>query len=306
MLSRGNGRQDIFLSDDDRHLFISLLEKLSERFNVEVYAYVLMGNHYHLLLKTIDANLSRAMQWFGTSFTRKFNLNNRQSGHLFQGRFKSIIVENAAYLLRLSCYIHRNPLRAGIVDRLSEYHWSSYRFYGYKKKPPDWLMTKTILDHLSGDDRNKAYRIKVQQYSDEKVRIWEDVKHGLIYGGQEFVSDLKARFLEDKKDVELPQYNSLFRDFDSDLLLKKASGILGFNLEAARNAKKIGSGEKDERDLLIYLLWKTGRVSNREIGTYFGLTYSAISRRVKVMNDRIPSEQKLKRKYQKIKSQIKV
>ena len=127
VLSRGNGHQDIFFGVDDRLLFCDLLAELSERFNFEIYAYMLMGNHYHLLLKTRDANLSRAMQWFGTSYTRKFDINNQRSGHLFQGRFKSIIVENDSYLLRLSCYIHRNPLRAGIVDRLADFPWSSYQ-----------------------------------------------------------------------------------------------------------------------------------------------------------------------------------
>jgi len=98
----------------------------------------------------------------------------------------------------------------------------------------------------------------------------------------------------------------MLREFNSDLLLKKATAILDFNLEAARNAKKIGPAEKDKRDLLIYLLWKTGRLSNREIGAYFGLTYSAISRRVKVANNRISEDKRLKGKYQRLKSQIKV
>ena len=267
---------------------------------------MLMNNHYHLLIKTIDANLSKAMQWFGTSYTRKFNLNNQSCGHLFQGRYKGIIVENDAYLLRLPCYIHRNPLRAGMVERLAEYDWSSYRFYAYKKKSPVWLKTQTILDQISGDDRHKAYRNKVQHYSDEKADIWEDVKHGLIYGSQDFVSELKARFLENRKDVELPQYNSVFREFDPDLLMEKASKILGMDLTAVRNAKKIGPGEKDNRDLMIYLLWKTGRLSNREIGAYLGLTYSSISRRVKVIADRISTDQKLEDTYKMLKSQIKV
>jgi len=91
---------------------------MSERFEIEIYAYVLMDSHYHLLLRTMRPNLSNSMQWLGTRYTRCFNLRNLQSGHLFQGRFKSIIVENDAYLLRLSCYIHCNPLSAGIVDRL--------------------------------------------------------------------------------------------------------------------------------------------------------------------------------------------
>ncbi|MFC1863317.1 transposase [Thermodesulfobacteriota bacterium] len=126
VLSRGNGRQDIFLTDDDRHLFLNLIEELSERFNIEMYAYVLMSNHYHLLLKTADAILSKAMQWLGTGYTRKFNINNHTGGHLFQGRYKCIIVENDIYILRLSCYIHRNPQRAGNIDRLAEYegYWN--------------------------------------------------------------------------------------------------------------------------------------------------------------------------------------
>jgi putative transposase len=306
VLSRGNGRQDIVFCDDDRHLFLDLLAEMSERFNLEIYAYVLMGNHYHLLLKTIDANLSKAMQWFGTIYTRKFNLKNQTSGHLFQGRFKSIVVENDAYLLRLSCYIHRNPLRAGIVERLADFPWSSYLYYGYRKKPPEWLKTKTILRQVSRENPSKAYRIKVQNYSDEKVSIWEDVKHGLIYGGQEFIEDIKTRFLGNKKDAELPQHNSLLRTCDPELILKGASKHLGFNLEAARKAKKIGPDDKDKRDLMIYLLWRTGRLSNSAIGAYFGLTYSAVSRRVKIIGDKLVSDRAVKGIYEDLKSQIKV
>jgi putative transposase len=306
VLSRGNGRQDIVLCDTDRYLFLDLLAQLSERFNLEIYAYVLMSNHYHLLLKTIDANLSKAMQWFGTTYTRKFNLKNQTSGHLFQGRFKSIIVENDAYLLRLSCYIHRNPLRAGIVERLADFQWSSYLYYAYRKKRPEWLRTKTILGQVSSENPHKAYRIKVQSYSDEKVSIWEDVKHGLIYGSQEFIEDIKERFLSDKKDAELPQHNSMLRTFDPELILKRASEHLGFNLEAARKARKIGPGDKDKRDLMIYLLWRAGRLSNSAIGAYFGLTYSAVSRRVKLISDKIDADQDVRGRYNDLKSQIKV
>ena len=118
VLSRGNGRQDTFLTDDDRVQFLDLLKEFSDRFGIEVYAYVLMGNHYHLLLKTPDANLSKGMQWFGTTYTRMFNLLNKRSGHLFQGRFKSIIIENETYLLRLSCYIHNNPVKMSKERRM--------------------------------------------------------------------------------------------------------------------------------------------------------------------------------------------
>ena len=256
VISRGNGGQDIFLTDDDRETFLGLLEVLSGRFNIEIYAYVLMGNHYHVLLKTIEANLSKAMQWFGTTYTRKFNLNHHSNGHLFQGRFKSIIVENDAYLMRLSCYIHRNPLRAGIVDRIAEYKWSSYLFYGYKKKGPDWLKTSVILDYLSKSDLYKAYRKKMQEYAEENQSVWEDVKHGLIYGSQDFVDKLKVRYLEGEKKIELPQHNSLFREFEPEILLKEAAGMLKYDIEGIRNNQRIRlrGNEKEKWDMLIYVL----------------------------------------------------
>ncbi len=285
---------------------MALLEEMYVRFNIEIHAYVLMGNHYHALFKTIDANLSKAMQWFGTTYTRKFNIINRTGGHIFQGRFKSILVQNDAYLLRLSCYIHRNPLRAGFVKRLADYRWSSYPYYAYKKTPPDWLTTKTILGQLSGADKHKAYRDMTQHYSNEEKSPWEDVKHGLLYGSQTFVAEIKERFRNDHKNVELPQHNSMFRECDPEVLLKTASALLTFDLASARNTRRISPLEKDHRDLLVYLLWQEGRLSNREIGDCFGLTYSAVSRRVKIVADKLAVDGDLKQKYETLKSQIKV
>ncbi|MBW1813733.1 MAG: transposase [Deltaproteobacteria bacterium] len=306
VMSRGNARQDIFRSDDDRKLFLFLLSDLSERYETEIYAYVLMNNHYHLLLKTKHANLSKAMQWFGTTYTRKFNLINLTSGHLFQGRFKSIIVENDAYLLRLSCYIHRNPLKAGIVQKLSDYPWSSYRFYAYKKKPPKWLNIKTILNQVSGQDRHRAYRTKVRQYSDEQGSVMDDIKHGLIYGSEKFIETIKNRFLKDTKEPELPQHNRLYKAFDPEALLQRASKMLDFDLETAICAKKISAQDKEKRDLLVYWIWKTGRLSNQEIGTNFGLTYSAVSKIVSQFSDRQLIKRRVEATLNRLNSQFKV
>ena len=133
VLSRGNERREIFYNAGDRRLFLRRLGEMAERYEIEVYAYVLMANHYHILMRTHRANLSKAMHWFGVSYTNRFNAMHGRSGHLFQGRFKSMLVENDAYLLGVSHYIHRNPLRAGIVKRLVDYPWSSYRAYAYGK-----------------------------------------------------------------------------------------------------------------------------------------------------------------------------
>jgi len=153
--------------NDDRILFLDLMGKTVELFNIEIYAYVLMTNHYHVLLKTNESNLSRSMQWFGATYTRRFNLRHKRSGHLFQGRFKSFLVQSDGYVLRLSCYIHRNPLRAGRVERLSEYRWSSYLTYGYNQKAEDWLNTKFLFSLFQGSQKEKsqAYRRMVREIS---------------------------------------------------------------------------------------------------------------------------------------------
>lgn len=116
VLSRGNERRDIFLDDDDRAMFLTGLAEAGERFAVDVLAYVLMGNHYHLLLRTRRANLSKAMQWLGLSYTTRFNFKQSRSGHLFQGQFKSMLVENNACLLQLSYYIHQKQFQPLAAD----------------------------------------------------------------------------------------------------------------------------------------------------------------------------------------------
>ena len=160
ILSRGNEQRNIFTDNDDRISFLEILGNMSERFEIEVYAYVLMNNHYHLLLKTNKPNISKGMQWFGTTYTRRYNVKHKRNGHLFQGRFKNFLVENDEYLMLLSCYIHRNPLRAGIVRRLVDYPWSSYPVYAYGKKSPEWLRTAPILSHFDTKDKlEKAAKI---------------------------------------------------------------------------------------------------------------------------------------------------
>ena len=115
VLSRGNERRDMFLDDDDHRMFLTGLAESGERFAVDVFAYALMGNHYHMLLRTRRANLSKAMQWLGLSYTTRFNFKHSRRWHLIQGRFKSMLVQNDAYLLQLSYYIHRSPFRAELA-----------------------------------------------------------------------------------------------------------------------------------------------------------------------------------------------
>ena len=127
-----------------------------------------------------------------------------RSGHLFQGRFKSIIVENDTYLMRLSFYVHRNPLRAGIVQRLADYKWSSYPVYAYGKKARDWLSSEFIFAQLNAKDKHKAYREKAQRYAKEEKHLWEELRYGMFLGSKRFVDKIRSVYLPDKPHQEIP------------------------------------------------------------------------------------------------------
>jgi len=226
VLSRGNAGEHVFKDPKDRLTFLDIIGNASERFSLDVFAYVLMDNHYHLLLRTNRTNLSKAMQWLGTTYTRRFNNRHHRNGHLFQGRFKSIIVENESYLVQLSCYIHRNPLRAKMVERLIEYSWSSYPAYAYGKRVPEWLNMSLILNRSNSKDKHKAYREKVQRYAKEESKLWEDFRHGFIIGTGEFVKQLRASYVTDEPDSDMPQQRSIYRSVDLLTLLDKWSTVL--------------------------------------------------------------------------------
>ena len=305
-MSRGNERKDIFRDDEDRKTFLNVIGEMSERYAVDIFAYVLMDNHYHLLLRTNHANLSKSMQWLALTYTRRFNNRHFRSGHLFQGRFKSIIVENDAYLMRLSCYIHRNPLRAGMVSRLSDYPWSSYKIYAYGEKSPDWLLTKPILSQFSARDKHKAYRAKAQNYAEEEKSLWEDFRHGLVIGTKEFVDRIRSQYIPDEFHKDIPLQRALARSRDPKEILEKASKLLNIDIDFIRDSRRIPKSIKDDRDILVYLVWQTCLLTNEEVGQLFGMTYSAVSRVLNSMRNRLKKESGLLKKYNRIYAQFKM
>lgn len=306
ILSRGNQRQDIFLNDSDHHLFLDTLGQMASRYDIDIYAYVLMGNHYHLLLKTHNANLSKAMQWFGTTYTRRFNIGHNCSGHLFQGRFKSFIVQNDAYLTQLSCYIHRNPLRAGIVQRLADYRWSSYPVYAYRKKAPEWLNTGLILSQFGTENPHQAYRKKVQNYSGEEKSLFEDLRYGIFLGTNSFADRLKKRFVKTTLQPDLPQQVKLVKDIDAETTIEKLTQALNCRVDKFRKSLRISKADKMNRDLMLYLLWDSGFFTNRQIGELLGLSYSSVSRRAAMVRTSIQRDTLLLEKVQQLSALIKL
>ena len=307
VLSRGNERQNIVTNDDDRNLFLNTLGEMGERFEIDIFAYVLMDNHYHLLFRTNRANLCRNMQWFGATYTKRFNLRHSRSGHLFQGRYKNMLVQNDAYLLQLSYYIHRNPLRAGMVKRVADYKWSSYRTYAYGKSHQNWLNEDVILLQFTNvKDKHLAYRESMQKYSKEEQRTWEDLRHGIFVGTEKFVKKIKKRYLPDIPHTELPHQKQVTKSVNLDRVVSQAAGILKCDMELCRKSARISKSSTLDRDLLIYTAWQLGVATNQQIGEKFGLTYSSVSQRARVIKEKLHKDKSLVKKYQHFKSLMKI
>jgi REP element-mobilizing transposase RayT len=307
ILSRGNEQRDIFFDDTDRRMFLEAIGEMAQRFEVDPFAYVLMGNHYHLLLRTCRANLSKGMQWLGVTYTNRVNARHSRSGHLFQGRFKSMLVQNDAYLMRLSYYIHRNPLRAGMVERLADYPWSSYRAYAYGKLAAEWLNTEVILSQLANaGNMHKAYRENTQKYAGEESRLWEDLHHGFILGTDQFVKEIKARFLPEPLKQDIPQQKLLKQDVGLDHIITEAASFLGCDMEHFRTAARLSPRRVLERDLLLYGIWQLGVRTNSQIGEIFGLTGSSVSRRVAVLKAEAANDKSIRNRIAELKSLMEI
>ena len=203
-------------------------------------------------------------------------------------------MQNDAYLLQLSHYIHRNPLRAGIVRRLADYRWSSYKVYAYGRKTPRWLSTDLILAQFEGQqDRHKSYRGQVQQYAREEKHVIEDIRNGLIFGSMQFREKIRKKFLPSKLDSAVLQQNQLAITVDLESFLAKAARRLKCDVKYFVQAKRLSGADKDKRDLLLYFIWRAGHLGNEQIGNLFGISYSAVSHTVSSIKAKIKKDQKL-------------
>jgi REP-associated tyrosine transposase len=199
VMDRGDQREAIYRDDEDRERFLKTLGEICERTGWRLHAYVLMSNHYHFMLETPSANLVEGMRWFQTTVTVRYNRRHRLSGHLFQGRYKAVLVdpEERGYFATLSDYIHLNPVRArlvGLDQRLFDYRWSSYPHYVTRRDRPSWLEPRIVMEELGFEDtsagrRGYAERMRIRAVSElengESSEMGE-LRRGWCLGGAGF------------------------------------------------------------------------------------------------------------------------
>ncbi|NTV27845.1 MAG: hypothetical protein HGA93_04090 [Methanothrix sp.] len=305
MLSRGNQRQAIFTDDEDRLMFLERLSEVADRFEVQFYAYVLMDNHYHLLLRTRRANLSKAMQWLGVAYTSRFNLKNQCSGHLFQGRYRSIVLEKDPYLLELSRYIHLNPVRAGMVKRPEAYRWSSYPSYLSSEPCPEWLRREDILGQM---DKNPVKgRRKYRQFVEEGlVREIRDplkaVMGGIALGSETFWEEIRDRVQGLRGGGEVPALREIHRKTEAGLIVEKIASFYGVSAETiTRLEHPIHPGTQ----VAMYLTRKKTDLSLHEIAAIFGERhYTAVSAAFRRVEGKREREQGFDRELKKIEEEF--
>lgn len=232
--SRGNERKAVFQSTRDREKFLSYLESAHGRYGAVIHVYCLMENHYHLLLETPRGNLSQIFHHINGAYTTYFNIKRRRSGHLFQGRFKGILVERDAYCEELSRYIHLNPVRAGLVKSPSEYGWSSYRYYIGSKKEPNWLTTELLLGYFGGRGQS-GYR-RYREFVEKGVTMeFESPLSGVIastfLGSAKFIKRIKEEYLEDMKNDKrnIPAVKQVLRGPSLEQIEKAVDRVVGRN-----------------------------------------------------------------------------
>jgi putative transposase len=268
--SRGNERKDIFREDRDRLLFLSLLAAAVKRFRWRLHEYCLMTNHYHLVIETPFRTLAKGMHWLNSEYVRIFNKRYERVGHLFQGRYKGILVDEQNYLDEVRRYTVLNPVRAGMVADPAEYRWSSYRAHAGLELIPEWLYSEWLFDlHTERPKCHEMYREYVTAKIGATESIWEKLVGQIYLGSAEWIEKMRRVVAEKPRSDEHAMTQRLIPRLKMATVVKAV-------------AKTCGIDEKDLRHrhggfprmLAAWIAWNEGLLRLREIAAALRLRSS--------------------------------
>ena len=285
--ARGNERKAIFKSNQDRVKFLSYLETAHKRYGALIHGYCLMDNHYHLLLETPGENLSQVMHHINGAYTTYYNVKRKRSGHLFQGRYKAIVVEKDAYCQELSRYIHLNPVRAGIVKSVDEYPWSSYLSYIGKREEVEWLETGYVLAYFG--KRVGTARRKYREFVEEAIgKSMEDplkqVHASTILGGASFIAWVQDKIEGNTKESDRRDVPAL-KALTSQPSLQKIQQVVAEVLkDDVSLIRKVG----------MCISQDTGGHTLGEIGQRYGMQGAAVCQSNRRFRQKIEKDRRLK------------
>jgi putative transposase len=297
VMNRGQGKKDIF---HDKVYYDAFLEILSEsviKFGLEVHAYCLMTNHYHLLVSTPRGNLQRAMRHIGSVYTQKYNRLSKIDGALFKGRYKAVLVDSDEYLLHLSKYIHKNPLEANMVKDLSGYPWSSYPAYIGKRKHEKWLTMDEVYGQITlGRTKAKRYRTFVEdvELNDEVASFYSKQRISPVLGSAAFI-ELVAK-LGKVQNSEAPRVNRLREGPSLEQIVGQVAEAYNCEKQDILDMKR-GRGLKNyPRKVAMYLSQLLGDYKLVEIANHFGMKhYGGVASAIHMVKAELANDKKAQR-----------
>ena len=302
IIARGNRKEDIFYSDEDKRLFQEKMNKTFQKYSLVCYAYCLMDNHYHLFLKTPNANLSKAMHYLNASYANYFSAKYHLYGSLFQGRYKSILVDQDQYALVLSAYIHLNPYRAQIEDWLN-YSASSLLDYSGRRKPLiENLNTQLILQQFH-PQLIQSHRLYLQ-YLQNNLMLkypWEEIKYSIALGSETFIKKIEQHIYSYGKDREIQATHSILQSSPEKVINQISQTFQVSKEEVFR--KKRGN---TYRVLALYLIKNHTSLSLKEVGKIFAMDYTAVSQSARRFEDNILKNKSLKKKVEHVLKNLKI
>ena len=310
---RGNTGQEIFSNDADRLVFLDLLERSSDIYQTEILAYVLMSNHFHLFVKTPLGNLQEFMRHFNISYTSYYNWKHNRRGHLYQGRYKSFLVDADNYLQEVSRYIHLNPIRvryrSGMAfdekrKYLRTYRWSSYGGYLSPGERMGFLQVEEVLGYLGGDTgkgRRKYEDFVMEGIAGKMASPLERGKgHGIV-GASEFIEKIKGQHIRfGAKLRELPAVRKILAQVEPKKIIRLIGEVFGVDREELLRKGYRGVA----RGVLMEMLYRYGGMNQREIGELLGIDYSAVSvmrKRLSVLQEK---DRNLSTEIERVKKRI--
>ncbi|MFC1821495.1 transposase [Thermodesulfobacteriota bacterium] len=311
---RGNERRNIFVDSKDQSIFLKKLSLSLEIYNVELLAYVMMPNHFHLMVSTPDGNLSDFMRHFNISYTSVFNRRHKRVGHLYQGRYKAFLLDADSYLLEVSRYIHLNPVRTRkYLNRAVDERWrilyiseaSSLAGYFNKSKKKEFINYNKVLDYMGGDNRKgrEAYRRFIKSGLKKELENPLNLGKGSgIVGDPDFVDWIKKTFLRtEPSHREQPALKELRKTFDPEKLIEQFSELAGIKKEELCRKGKSGH----ERAMLMEMLYRFCNIRQPEIGKLVGgIDYSAVSQSRKRLLIGMKRDKKLKNRFDKLHNRL--
>ena len=302
---RGNKRKNVYLDDNDRIRFLKYLNESTEIYGVVLYAYVLMDNHYHILIQTKQANLSEFMRRFNICYTGWFNYYHKTIGHLYQGRYKAILVDADSYLLELSRYIHLNPVRTKKLMRvdvktrygyLYSYKWSSFIGYIDRKKQMDFVDYKMILNLIPGEIAYRNFVLDGLQKG--IINPFDNIQYQTILGDGKFTACIKAKYIGEGSLRDQPSYREVMYDrIKPNTIIEIIASTFNIPIKTINQRRSNGK----VRGITAELLYRFCGLNNRQIGqTLGGIDYGGVHQLRRRLKEQIDKSKILKQQYDQI------